>query len=62
MTASNFARFAGTLFGLVALAHVARLVLDVPVTIGNAPIPMAASWLGAAVGAALCAWGWRVAR
>jgi hypothetical protein len=61
MDARFFARLAGTIFGLVALAHVLRLVQALPVTIGSFDVPMAVSWIGAVVAGALCVWGWRAA-
>jgi hypothetical protein len=57
-----FPKVAGTVFGVIALAHVARIALAVPVVIGQTPVPMAVSWLGALVAGALAAWGWRSAR
>jgi hypothetical protein len=59
MTATTYARLAGALFGLVALAHVARLALGVPVVIGATAIPMAVSWAGLVVAGALCVLGLR---
>jgi hypothetical protein len=59
MNASAYARLAGTIFGLVALAHVWRLATGTPVTIGATALPMAVSWVGAVVAAALCVLGWR---
>lgn len=59
MTATTYARVAATLFGLVALMHVARLALGLPVTFGGATIPMAASILGAVVTGSLCVLGFR---
>ena len=55
----SFARVAAALFGLVALAHGARLVLAVPIAIGDSAVPMAVSWVGVVLFAALSAWGWR---
>jgi hypothetical protein len=54
-----YARLAGTIFAIVALAHVARLVLGTPVVIGEVAVPMAASWVGGGVAAALAVLGWR---
>jgi hypothetical protein len=59
MTATTYARLAGALFGLVALAHVARLALGVPVVIGATALPMAVSWAGLVVAGALCVLGLR---
>ena len=59
MPASMFRRVAATLFALVALAHVARLVLDVPVAVGGVAVPIAVSWVALPVFVALSAWGFR---
>lgn len=59
MTATTYARIAACLFGILALAHVARLAYGVPVTVGTTAIPMAMSWFGIAVAGALCVLGLR---
>ena len=59
MNAVAYARLAGTIFAIVALAHVARLVLAAPVVIGGTALPMGVSWVGAGVAAALAVLGWR---
>jgi hypothetical protein len=59
MSATSFARLAAVLFGLVAVAHVARLVLGAPVTIGATSVPLTVSWVGAAVTGTLCVLGFR---
>ena len=59
MSSQSFRKVAATLFGFFALVHVARLALDVPVQVGATTVPMAVSWLGLAIGGALCAWGFR---
>lgn len=47
---------------LIALAHIARLVLDVEVTVGSVAVPMWAS-IPAVVGpAALAVWLWKQER
>ena len=59
MAASVFPKLAATLFAAVALAHVARIAYGVPVTIGDAAIPMEVSWIAVPVFAALSVWGFR---
>jgi hypothetical protein len=59
MPATPYARLAGALFGLVALAHAARLALAMPITVGTMAIPMAVSWVGLVVTGALCVLGLR---
>lgn len=62
MATSAFPKLAAVLFAAVALAHVARIAFGVPVTIGDAALPMAASWIAVPVFAALGAWGFRAQR
>jgi hypothetical protein len=62
MAASVFPKVAATLFAAVALAHVARIALGIPVTVADAPLPMAVSWIAAPVFLALAAWGLRSGR
>jgi len=62
MATFAFPKLAATLFALVALAHVARIALGVPVTVGDAAVPMAASWIAVPVFGALSAWGFRSGR
>ena len=59
MAASVFPKLAATLFGAVALAHVARIATGVPVTIGDASVPIVVSWVAVPVFAALSFWGFR---
>ena len=62
MATSAFPKFAATVFAAVALAHVARIALGLPVTIGDASLPMAASWVAVPVLGALAIWGFRSGR
>lgn len=52
----------GILFGLVASAHLLRLVYQVPITVEEYPVPMTASWIGFVLPALLAAWAFRLAR
>ena len=53
---------AAVIFAFVTLAHVARLVFQLPVHVGSAEIPMWLSWAGAVGAGALSIWGFSVAR
>jgi len=53
-------RFAGTLFALIALIHVWRLVQGFDVIIGNQHIPPSASIVGAIFAGALSLWMWKL--
>ena len=52
----------GTIFGLVALVHLLRVVNGWSFEIGPWSLPMAASWIGTLVPAILCVWAFRLAR
>jgi hypothetical protein len=62
MTATTYARLAGTIFAIVALAHAARVLMATPVTLGDLAVPMAVSWIGIAVTGALAVLGFRAGR
>ena len=51
-----------TIFGLVSLAHLSRIVFGWPLEIGHALVPSWYSIVGLAASAALCAWGVATAR
>ena len=52
----------GTIFGLVAVAHLVRVVYQMPVQVGEWAFPMWLSWCGLVVAGALCVWGFRLLR
>ena len=45
MSAVTFSRLAGTVFVLVALAHVYRLVSHAPIQLGSFSVPYSVSWV-----------------
>lgn len=61
MGTKQYCTVSGTLFALVALAHLFRIINGLPVTAGDAEIPMFASWVGLVVPAALAIWAFRLA-
>lgn len=56
---NNYIVVSGAVFGVVALAQVARALMQLPVQIGSFEIPVWASWLAAIVAGSLCAWAFR---
>jgi hypothetical protein len=54
-------RVAGTIFGVVAIAHIWRLVTHSAVLIAGNPVPSSVSVVGAIVAGALSIWMWRLA-
>ncbi len=50
----------GVLFALVALAHLLRIVNDIPVLVDDYDVPMLLSWIGFAVPAGLALWAFRL--
>jgi hypothetical protein len=55
----NYVVVSGLLFGLVAVAQVARAIAQVPVLIGSFELPLFASWIAAAITAGLSYWAFR---
>jgi O-antigen/teichoic acid export membrane protein len=59
MDTKNLAlRVAGTIFGLVAIAHLLRIFLCATLIFGSHSIPHWMSVIGAIVAACLCIWLW----
>lgn len=52
-----FRLVAAAIFALVALAHAARLLWAVPITIGGQAIPMSLSWAGLVLAGMFSLWG-----
>lgn len=51
-----------TIFAVVAVAHAARAVLQLPAHLGAAEIPMLVSWVAILGAGLLSIWGFSVAR
>ncbi|MBI3575920.1 MAG: hypothetical protein HY083_09760 [Gammaproteobacteria bacterium] len=52
----------GTLFALVALLHLLRIVFNWQAVIGSWTVPMWLSWIGLAVTVTFCTWAYNLAR
>jgi hypothetical protein len=55
-------RVAGTIFGLICLAHLLRLVTQVEVLVAGHPVPLWASAPAAVFAGGLSLWMWNLAR
>jgi hypothetical protein len=62
MNSKSFFLIAGTVFGIVAIAHLLRIVMSLPVTIGEWGVPIWASWAAVIVAGGLSFIGLRLAR
>ena len=62
MSSKAFFLIAGTVFGIVAIAHLLRIFTTLPVTIGGWTVPMWVSWVGVLVAGAMSYFGLRFAR
>jgi threonine/homoserine/homoserine lactone efflux protein len=62
MSQRTFLLVAGVVFGLVALAHVLRIVFGWSLTIQDFSVPMWASWIAIIVAGYLAYEGFRLAR
>lgn len=61
MTTKNYCIISGLLLSLVAIAHLLRVVGNLPVQVDGYEVPMFVSWLGLIVPAILAAWAFRSA-
>ncbi len=62
MSQRTFSLVAGMVFGLIALAHVLRIVFGWSLTIQDFSVPMWASWIAIVVMGYLAYEGFRLAR
>ena len=62
MTQRIYLRTAGTIFGLVALLHVSRLLFGWEVVIGSYTFPVWPSWIGPFIAGYLAYEGFRLSR
>jgi hypothetical protein len=61
MSVKTFCTTAAVIFAVIALLHLARVVLGWPAMIAGWSVPMWVSWLGLVVAAVLSYFGWRAA-
>jgi len=62
MKKNLYLTISASVFGVVAALHVARVILDVPIMIGDDELPMGVSWVGFAGTTVLSFWGFRLAK
>ena len=53
-------RVAGTIFGVIALLHIGRLLTGFDAVVAGWPVPLWMNGLVSAVTGALCVWLWRL--
>jgi hypothetical protein len=57
-----YLQISGSLFGLIAVGHLLRLLRHWPVYLGGHPVPLWASWFGLLLAGGLSVWAFRLAR
>lgn len=62
MNYKSYCTVSGILFALVALAHLLRIINGMAVQVDDYAVPMAVSWIGFIVPAALAIWAFRLTR
>jgi hypothetical protein len=61
MNLKNFwLRITGTIFGVVAVIHLLRIITNVLVLIGGWLLPIWVNWIGLIATGFLCYWLWRL--
>jgi hypothetical protein len=59
MERSGYRTVSGVVFGLIALGHGIRAVMQVPAQLGTTSIPIWISWVAVVVAGGLCLWAFR---
>lgn len=62
MNHNSYCTVSGILFALVALAHLLRIINGMAIQVDDYAVPMAVSWIGFIVPAALAFWAFRLSR
>lgn len=62
MSNREYLAISGTLFTVVALAHLARVINGWPIEVADWAIPMVVSWVGVVVPLALAIWAFKLIR
>lgn len=57
-----YLQVSGVLFGIIAVAHLLRLLRHWPIDLGGYVVPLWASWLGLVLAGALSIWALRLIR
>jgi hypothetical protein len=60
MKTSPYVAVSGTMFGVMAIAHIVRLMFGWPVRVADQAIPVWFSAVGLVLAGALCLWALRV--
>ena len=60
MNTKPYLVISASLFGVIAVLHLLRVILSVPANIGGTSLPVGLSWGGLVVAATLSAWGFRL--
>jgi hypothetical protein len=55
-------RVGGTVFGIVAAAHLLRLATRAEIVVAGWEVPLALNALGVLIAGGLCVWLWRLSR
>jgi len=56
---NKYVLVSGTVFGLIALGQLIRVLNQVQVHVGAVEVPVWASWVAAAAAGAMCAWAFK---
>lgn len=57
-----YIQITGVVFGVIALVHVARLILEWPAQVAGWVVPIWLSWVAILAAGALCGWAFRLVR
>ena len=57
-----YLQVSGAVFGVMALLHIVRLLLDWSAQVAGWAVPLWVSWIAILAAGALCVWAFRLAR
>lgn len=61
MTKKRYLLISASIFGMIAVLHLVRITLGIPVNVGGVSLPIGLSWGGLVLAALLSVWGFLLA-
>ena len=61
MTKKRYLLISASIFGVIAVMHLVRITLSIPVNVGGVSLPIGFSWGGLVLAALMSVWGFSLA-
>ena len=62
MNKKAYLLISASIFGVIAVLHLVRVILSIPVNVGGGSLPIGLSWGGLVLAALLSVWGFLLAK